>query len=87
MFEYHGWITVRETAVDDDDDVRPGQIVDELRLHIAQMASPCLVDRRWMNGAMRMRYVFGRLARGTVTQHTERRCLRAFPLHGWGVEG
>jgi hypothetical protein len=27
FFEYHGWITVRETAVDDDD-VRLGQIVD-----------------------------------------------------------
>ncbi|MET9602490.1 Imm7 family immunity protein [Streptomyces sp. NPDC006459] len=50
MLEYHGWITVRETAVDDDDDVRLRQVVDELRLRIAQMASPYLLDPRWMNG-------------------------------------
>ncbi|MFI1397738.1 Imm7 family immunity protein [Streptomyces sp. NPDC020681] len=50
MFEYHGWITVRENAVDDDDDVRLRQIVDELQLRIDQMASPYLLDLRWMNG-------------------------------------
>ncbi|MFD5625443.1 Imm7 family immunity protein [Streptomyces sp. NPDC127072] len=50
MFEYHGWITVRESAVDDDDEVRLRQVVDELGLHIAQMASPYLLDLRWMNG-------------------------------------
>ncbi|MEV6107026.1 Imm7 family immunity protein [Streptomyces sp. NPDC051940] len=50
MFEYHGWITVRETAVDDDDDSRLWQVVDELRLRIAQTASPYLLDLRWMNG-------------------------------------
>ncbi|MFF4012587.1 Imm7 family immunity protein [Streptomyces sp. NPDC001717] len=50
MFEYHGWITVRETAVDDDDDVRLRQVVEELRLRIARMASPYLLDPRWMNG-------------------------------------
>ncbi|MGW0571081.1 Imm7 family immunity protein [Streptomyces tauricus] len=38
MFDYHGWITVRETAADDDD-ARLRQIVDELRLRIAQMLS------------------------------------------------
>ncbi|MFF5969590.1 Imm7 family immunity protein [Streptomyces collinus] len=50
MYEYHGWITVRETAVDDDDADRLRQIVDELRLRIARMASPYLLDLRWMNG-------------------------------------
>ncbi|MGW0757931.1 Imm7 family immunity protein [Streptomyces sp. NPDC002814] len=50
MFEYHGWITVRETAVDDDDEIRLRQIVDELQLRIARMASPYLLDLRWMNG-------------------------------------
>ncbi|MFI0515528.1 Imm7 family immunity protein [Streptomyces sp. WSLK1-5] len=50
MFENHGWITVRETATDDDDESRLRQIVDELRLHIAQMDSPYLLDLRWMNG-------------------------------------
>ncbi|MFC8142830.1 Imm7 family immunity protein [Streptomyces paradoxus] len=50
MIEYHGWITVRETAGDDDDEARLPQIVDELRLRIAEMASPYLLDLRWMNG-------------------------------------
>ncbi|MGW0841721.1 Imm7 family immunity protein [Streptomyces sp. NPDC002787] len=50
MFEYHGWITVRQSAVDDDDDVRLRQIVDDLRLRIARMDSPYLLDLRWMNG-------------------------------------
>ncbi|WP_159329818.1 Imm7 family immunity protein [Streptomyces tendae] len=50
MFEYHGWITVRETAANDDDETRLRQIVDELRRHIAQMDSPYLLDLRWMNG-------------------------------------
>ncbi|MFG1808027.1 Imm7 family immunity protein [Streptomyces sp. NPDC049040] len=50
MFEYHGWITVRESAVGEDDDVRLRQIVDELRLRIAGMADPYLLDLRWMNG-------------------------------------
>ncbi|MGW8777065.1 Imm7 family immunity protein [Streptomyces sp. NPDC055796] len=50
MFEYHGWITVRETAADDDDGPRLRQIVDELRRHIARMDSPYLLDLRWMNG-------------------------------------
>ncbi|MET9959937.1 Imm7 family immunity protein [Streptomyces sp. NPDC006326] len=50
MFEYHGWITVRETAGEDEDDVRLRHVVDELQLRIAQMASPYLLDLRWMNG-------------------------------------
>ncbi|MFJ6903297.1 Imm7 family immunity protein [Streptomyces griseoluteus] len=50
MFEYHGWITVRESAADADDDARLRRIVDELELHIAQMDSPYLLDLRWMNG-------------------------------------
>jgi hypothetical protein len=50
MFEYHGWITVRETATDDDDEPRLRQIVDELHLHLAQMDSPYLLDLRWMYG-------------------------------------
>ncbi|MET9949950.1 Imm7 family immunity protein [Streptomyces sp. NPDC006339] len=50
MFEYHGWITIRETAGDDDDDVRLRRIVDELRLHVARMSGPYLLDLRWMNG-------------------------------------
>ncbi|MEU0029652.1 Imm7 family immunity protein [Streptomyces sp. NPDC006335] len=51
MFEYHGWITVRETAACDDDEANLQQIVNELRLRIAQMDSPYLLDLRWMNGS------------------------------------
>ncbi|WP_205023395.1 Imm7 family immunity protein [Streptomyces sp. HB132] len=50
MFEYHGWITVRDTAADDDDEPRLRRIVDELRRHIARIDSPYLLDLRWMNG-------------------------------------
>ncbi|MEU8793696.1 Imm7 family immunity protein [Streptomyces sp. NPDC048643] len=50
MFEYHGWITVREAAADDDAEPRLRQIVDELRLRIAEIDSPYLLDLRWMNG-------------------------------------
>lgn len=50
MFEYHGWIAVRQSLGDDDDEARLRQIVDELRPRIAEMASPYLLDLRWMNG-------------------------------------
>ncbi|MFE6222781.1 MULTISPECIES: Imm7 family immunity protein [unclassified Streptomyces] len=50
MFEYHGWITIRETPTGDDDDARLRRIVDGLRLRIAETAHPYLLDLRWMNG-------------------------------------
>ncbi|MDT0612133.1 Imm7 family immunity protein [Streptomyces lancefieldiae] len=50
MFEYHGSIAVRDTAADDDDEPRLQQIVDELRLHIAQPDSPYLLDLGWIHG-------------------------------------
>ncbi|MFF9373826.1 Imm7 family immunity protein [Streptomyces griseoluteus] len=50
MFEYHGWIRVRESAADANDDARLRRIVDKFKLHIAQMDSPYLLDLRWMNG-------------------------------------
>ncbi len=50
MLEYHGWITVRETAADDDDGAGLRQIVNELRPHTAEMDSPYLLDLRWMSG-------------------------------------
>lgn len=46
MFEYHGWITVRESPAEDDDEARLRSIVDVLELHIAQMNSPYLLDLR-----------------------------------------
>lgn len=52
MYEYHGWITVRESAAADDDadPDRLHGIVDELRRRIAALDSPYLLDLRWMNG-------------------------------------
>lgn len=50
MFEYHGWITIRETAADTDDSAPPREIVESLRHRIQQIASPYLLDLRWMNG-------------------------------------
>ncbi|WP_431995087.1 Imm7 family immunity protein [Streptomyces griseoflavus] len=50
MFEYHGWITIRETAAEDDDEPQLRETVDALRLHLARMESPYLLDLRWMNG-------------------------------------
>ncbi|MFJ8775545.1 Imm7 family immunity protein [Streptomyces microflavus] len=46
-----GRIAVRESATaDDDEQPRLRQITDELRLRIALMDSPYLLDLRWMNG-------------------------------------
>lgn len=50
MFEYHGWITIRESATDDDDPTQLTGIVDSLRHYIDEIASPYLLDLRWMNG-------------------------------------
>lgn len=50
MFEYHGWITIREIATDDDDPTRLTEIVESLRHTIDEIASPYLLDLRWMNG-------------------------------------
>ncbi|GGJ07267.1 Imm7 family immunity protein [Streptomyces brasiliensis] len=49
MFEYHGWVTVRESTGDDEDG-RLARIVDELRAYVAELASPYLLDLRRMNG-------------------------------------
>lgn len=53
MFEYHGWISVRETAEvseTDDDAARLHEIVDGLTARIREIDSPYLLDLRWMNG-------------------------------------
>ncbi|MFE6894061.1 Imm7 family immunity protein [Streptomyces sp. NPDC057694] len=50
MFEYHGWITVRQSADADSEESALPRIVDELRLHIDGLAAPYLLDLRWMNG-------------------------------------
>ncbi|GAB3213639.1 Imm7 family immunity protein [Marinactinospora thermotolerans] len=52
MFEYHGWITVRESATGDDDEARLAGIAEELRRRVARAADPYLLDLRWMNGEL-----------------------------------
>ncbi|MFH9725398.1 Imm7 family immunity protein [Streptomyces sp. NPDC017254] len=49
MFEYHGWLTVHESAADDDP-ARLAAIVEDLRHRIDAIDSPYLLDLRWMNG-------------------------------------
>ena len=51
MFEYHGWITVRETAAatDDDDELLPA-MVDEIRRRIAAAPVSYLFALEFMNG-------------------------------------
>ncbi|GHH73603.1 hypothetical protein GCM10018781_38380 [Kitasatospora indigofera] len=53
MFEYHGWINVLESARADDDDHderRLRGIVEGIERRIGEIASPYLLDLRWMNG-------------------------------------
>ncbi|MBZ3900125.1 Imm7 family immunity protein [Streptomyces griseiscabiei] len=50
MFEYHGWITICDGATDDEDDSRLAEIVESLRHRVQKIASPYLLDLRWMNG-------------------------------------
>ncbi|GAA2641537.1 Imm7 family immunity protein [Nonomuraea recticatena] len=51
MFEYHGWVTIRETAgVEDDRDGRLERQVEEVRACLAELRDYGLVDLRWMNG-------------------------------------
>ncbi|MEV7520125.1 Imm7 family immunity protein [Streptomyces sp. NPDC091371] len=49
MFEYHGWITIRESP-GDDDEARLAAIVEELGQRVEQLAPRYLLDLRWMNG-------------------------------------
>ncbi|WP_331772046.1 immunity 7 family protein (plasmid) [Embleya sp. NBC_00888] len=50
MFEYHGWITIVESAAVDEDDSRLAEIVESLRQRVREIADPYLLDLRWMNG-------------------------------------
>ncbi|MBD0689141.1 Imm7 family immunity protein [Streptomyces sp. CBMA123] len=57
MFEYHGWVNVLESAEADDEDVRVEEarlrvIAEGVQRRIAEIASPYLLDLRWMNGAV-----------------------------------
>jgi len=44
MFEYHGWITVRESAADDDEQPRLRQIADELGGFSNHRSSPDVAE-------------------------------------------
>jgi hypothetical protein len=50
MFEYHGWITIRDSAAEDEDNSRLAEIFESLQQRIQQIAIPYLLDIRWMNG-------------------------------------
>ena len=51
VFEYHGWIHVREAAAaTDDDDEKLASMVDVIRRHIDQSAHAGLAELRYMNG-------------------------------------
>ncbi|MEU7861826.1 Imm7 family immunity protein [Nonomuraea sp. NPDC049141] len=49
--EYHGWVTIRETAgVEDDYDSLLERQVEEIRAYLAQIPDYGLIDLRWLNG-------------------------------------
>jgi len=50
MYEYHGWITVRETPENTDED-RIGEILSELREHIGRL--------NWVSGVLDLRAANG----------------------------
>ncbi|MFJ5231253.1 Imm7 family immunity protein [Kitasatospora sp. NPDC088391] len=55
MFEYHGWVTIRETATAEDGDwaeeqARLRAIVAGIEERARELSGPCLLDVRWMNG-------------------------------------
>lgn len=50
MFEYHGWVHIRETAGLDDDDARLRSQVEDIRRLLADLGEYGLLDLRWMNG-------------------------------------
>ncbi|MEU4092049.1 Imm7 family immunity protein [Streptomyces sp. NPDC026673] len=55
MFEYHGWISVRESAGADDDDrgdEHLRDIAEGIRCRVRELGSPYLMDLRWMNGEL-----------------------------------
>jgi len=51
VFEYHGWVAIRETAGLDDNDARVRQQVREIQECLAELGDYGLLDLRWMNGA------------------------------------
>ncbi|MCX5582083.1 Imm7 family immunity protein [Streptomyces erythrochromogenes] len=59
MFEYHGWISVQESADADDSDsdsdhgdVLLARIAEAVEARITEIDSPGLLDLRWMNGEL-----------------------------------
>jgi hypothetical protein len=50
MFEYHGWVTLRETAGLDDDAELLHRLVEQVRLLLRELGEYHLLDLRWMNG-------------------------------------
>lgn len=49
MFEYHGWLTIRETPGGDDSELLSRQ-VEEIRACLGELGDYGLLDLRWLNG-------------------------------------
>jgi hypothetical protein len=50
VFEYHGWVAIRETAGVEDDLELLHRQVEEVRECLAELGEYGLLDVRWMNG-------------------------------------
>ncbi|MEU0396464.1 Imm7 family immunity protein [Streptomyces sp. NPDC006208] len=83
MFEYHGWITVRESAGAGHDDCetdRLREIVEGIQGRIREINSPYLLDLRWMNGEPLLHL-------GGSSNHRDRQILRFFEEVGRRAPG
>ncbi|MEC3981425.1 immunity 7 family protein [Amycolatopsis sp. H20-H5] len=50
MFEYHGWVTIGDSATGDDDAALLERLVDRVGRAIRDFADFDLLDLRWVNG-------------------------------------
>ncbi|PZG13252.1 Imm7 family immunity protein [Nonomuraea aridisoli] len=50
MFEYHGWVTIRDTAGPEEDPARLTRQIEEIQERLARLGDYGLLDLRWMNG-------------------------------------
>jgi hypothetical protein len=51
VFEYHGWVTIRESPGAEEDEDALRELVEGVRGRVAELGSPYLADVRWMNGS------------------------------------
>lgn len=81
MFEYHGWISVRASADDDDHGgARLREIVHGIEDRIREISSPYLLDLRWMNGEACVHF-------GGLANHRDAEILEFFSEVGQRAPG